>query len=88
MADRTTLIESHEHEASGGQGPLVGIVLGLVFVFIASSLALALTSMAFSKRLTAFQLAVTFLIGVPILCGLMAWLRYDGKRKKAGKRYM
>ena len=72
--------------ASRGRSLVVGIVLGLLFVFIASSLVLAMASMAFSSRLTGFQLAVAFLIGVPILCGLIAWLRYDGKRRRRRKR--
>ena len=58
---------------------ILGGKLGLLFAFVPTLLLLGLATLLFSKQLTGFQLALSILIGVPILFGLLTWLRFDGK---------
>ena len=63
--------------ASTGRSQFNTTVLGLLFAFVTASLLLVLVTMLFSRQLTVLQLAWSILIGVPILCGTLMWLRAD-----------
>jgi hypothetical protein len=68
--------------ASRGQSQSVATGLGLLFVFISTSFVLVLVTVLISSQWTVFQLALLVLIGVPILCGSVMWLRRDGRQKR------
>jgi len=67
--------------ASSGRSQFHTTVLGLLFAFVTASSLLVLAIMLFSRQLTVLQLAWSILIGVPILCGTLMWLRVAGNQK-------
>jgi hypothetical protein len=66
--------------ATKGRSRFLATGLGLFFAFIPTVLMLVLATLLVSRQLTGFQLAWSILIGVPILCGFVTWLRRDGKQ--------
>jgi hypothetical protein len=85
--------------ARRGRSPVVATGLGLLFAFVPTLLLVVLATLLLSQQLTGYQLALSILVGVPILCVSAAWLRGDrkpegvgkqkgvGKRKKVGNRF-
>ncbi len=58
-----------------GRSQFATTVLGLVCASVVASLLLGLVTMLVSRQLTALQFAWSILIGIPILCGALMWLR-------------
>src|SRR4051794_6704837 len=73
--------------ASMGRSRAVVTEIGLLFVFVTALFLLALATRLFSGQLTGFQLALSILIWVPILCGLAMWLSFEEKQKRIGNRF-
>ena len=50
-------------------------MLGLVFAFVTASLLLLLVITLIGRQWTMLQLAWSILLGVPIFCGTLMWLK-------------
>jgi hypothetical protein len=75
-------VEGLWRRASTGRSQFVSTVLGLLFAFVPVSLLLVVVTMLFSSHLTVLQFAWSILIGVPILCGTLTWLKGEEKQKR------
>jgi hypothetical protein len=67
-----------------GTSRLAAIGLAALCAFVAISMLCVLARMQFNKQLTGVQIALTLLIGAPILCGSTIWLR-NGQRRQPGR---
>jgi hypothetical protein len=72
--------------ASGSRGKSPTTGFGLLLAFLALSSLFAMATLLLGGRWTGLQLAVSILIGVPILCGSVAWLGRD-EEEVSGHRF-
>jgi hypothetical protein len=69
--------------ATRGSYRLVAAVLGLLLALVPALCVLGVAALCFAGRITPLELALSILIGVPILCGLALWARFENATRSS-----